>query len=76
MMDELIQRSRPADDVVKHILQEVENKVFYILPDREVKDYVSQRMEAVINQTPPHPHNIEKIMAALTTRVHKKIKAG
>ncbi|STX28729.1 oxidoreductase dehydrogenase, short chain [Legionella beliardensis] len=71
MMSHLIERSRPADDVAKHILNELEKKTFYILPDKEVKEYCTQRTEAIINQTEPHQHNIEKLIASLSNRALK-----
>ena len=64
----LIEHSRPAEDVAAFIMQEVDNKTFYILPDKEVKDYCDQRTKAIIEQADPHIHNIEKIMAALSKR--------
>ncbi|GGI81265.1 SDR family NAD(P)-dependent oxidoreductase [Legionella impletisoli] len=69
VMIDLIQRSRDPEEVANHVLAEIEKGVFYILPDREVKDYFEQRMRAIINQTAPHQHNLEKVMQALTRRV-------
>ncbi|WED43969.1 SDR family NAD(P)-dependent oxidoreductase [Legionella cardiaca] len=68
MVADLVARSRPAEDVASHIIKEVENKTFYILPDREVKDYCEQRARAIIEQTDPHPHSLEKIIASLSKR--------
>ncbi|KTD31914.1 SDR family NAD(P)-dependent oxidoreductase [Legionella maceachernii] len=66
---DLIARSRPAVDVAEHIVREVKNKTFYILPDREVKDYCEQRTKAIVEQTDPHQHSLEKIIASLSKRV-------
>lgn len=71
LMIDFIKRSRPAEDIAAHILAEVQKNTFYILPDREVKDYVEQRMNAIIQQTPPHQHNIERVMSALSKRINK-----
>ncbi|STX51252.1 oxidoreductase dehydrogenase, short chain [Legionella busanensis] len=68
MLKDLIERSRPAEDVAQYILYELEKKTFYILPDKEVKEYCQQRVEAIINQTEPHQHNIEKLIASLSER--------
>ncbi|KTD49990.1 oxidoreductase dehydrogenase, short chain [Legionella quinlivanii] len=68
MLSELIARSRPAEDVAEHIVKEVKNNVFYVLPDREVKDYCEQRTQAILEQTPPHQHSLEKILASLSRR--------
>lgn len=68
MVADLVARSRPADDVAEHIVREVENKTFYILPDREVKDYCEERTKAIIEQTEPYQHSLEKIIASLSKR--------
>ncbi|KTC85554.1 MULTISPECIES: SDR family NAD(P)-dependent oxidoreductase [Legionella] len=68
MVAELVARSRPALDVAEHIIREVKNNTFYILPDREVKDYCEQRAKAIIEQTEPHRHSLEKIIASLSKR--------
>ena len=68
MMSDLIERSRPADDVASHIMREVNNNQFYILPDKEVKDYCEQRTKAIIEQHPPHEHTLERIIASLSAR--------
>ncbi|KTD18564.1 oxidoreductase dehydrogenase, short chain [Legionella lansingensis] len=68
MVADLVARSRPAEDVAQHIIKEVESKTFYILPDREVKDYCEQRMQAIIEQQDPHHHSLEKIIASLSKR--------
>ncbi|KTC74674.1 short chain dehydrogenase [Legionella birminghamensis] len=68
MLSELIARSRPAEDVAEHIVKEVKNNVFYILPDREVKEYCEQRTQAILEQTPPHQHSLEKIVSSLSRR--------
>lgn len=68
MLGELIARSRPAEDVAEHIIREVEKNTFYILPDREVKEYCQQRTNAVTEQRQPHQHSLEKIIATLSKR--------
>ncbi|MFV0821654.1 SDR family NAD(P)-dependent oxidoreductase [Tatlockia micdadei] len=72
MVADLIARSRPASDVAEHIVREVKNKTFYILPDREVKEYCTQRTTAIIEQTEPHQHSLEKIIASLSKRALKE----
>ncbi|MFC3907763.1 SDR family NAD(P)-dependent oxidoreductase [Legionella dresdenensis] len=68
MLSELIGRSRPAEDVASHIIAEVEKNNFYILPDKEVKDYCASRSQAIVEQTEPHQHSLEKIVASLSRR--------
>ncbi|KTC94173.1 SDR family NAD(P)-dependent oxidoreductase [Legionella erythra] len=72
MLEELIARSRPAEDVAEHILNEVEKGTFYILPDREVKEYCEQRTRAIVEQQPPHQHSLEKIIASLSHRAAQR----
>lgn len=68
MFCDLIARSRPAEDVAEHLIREVEKNTFYILPDKEVKEFCLQRAEAIANQTAPHQHSLEKIVASLSKR--------
>lgn len=68
MVGGLMERSRPAEDIATCIMREINNKTFYILPDKEVKDYCEQRTNAIINQSAPHEHSIEKIIASLSKR--------
>ena len=68
MLGDLIARSRPAEDVAEHIINEVEKNTFYILPDREAKEYCQQRTTAIVEQTPPHQHSLEKIISVLSKR--------
>ena len=68
MMSALIERSRPAEDVANHIMREISKKTFYILPDKEVKDYCEQRAKAIVEQRDPHEHNLERIIASLSAR--------
>jgi len=68
MMSRLLERSRPAEDIADYVLREVKKKTFYILPDKEVKDYCEQRTQAIIHQSPPHEHSLEKIIATLSLR--------
>jgi NAD(P)-dependent dehydrogenase (short-subunit alcohol dehydrogenase family) len=68
IMKSLLSRARPADDVADEIMKQLIEKQFYILPDKEVKDYVEQRSLAIINQTAPHHHSVEKVMSALFKR--------
>lgn len=72
MMNSLVERGRPASDIAEHILREVEKKQFYILPDKEVKEYCEQRTKAIIEQKIPHRHSLEHIITKLSERVIKK----
>jgi len=68
LVAQLIARSRSSDELAAHILHEVEKKTFYILPDKEVKAYCEERTKAIIEQTDPHQHSLEKIINALSKR--------
>lgn len=68
MVTDLIARSRPPEDVAELIIRDVEKNIFYILPDKEVKDYCQQRTNAITEQTKPHQHSLEKIIVSLSKR--------
>ena len=60
----LLSHSRPAADVANHIVNQAEQKQFYILPDKEVKDYCEQRTKNLLLQENPDLNNIEKLMCS------------
>jgi len=64
----LMEHSRPAEDVAECILREVKKKTFYILPDHEIKHDCEERTKAIVGQTKPYEHGLEKILAALCKR--------
>jgi short-subunit dehydrogenase len=68
MLSALVDRSRPAEEVADYIMRQAELKQFYILPDKEVKDYCEQRTQAIIEQRTPYQHSVEKIIASLSER--------
>ena len=61
----LMTQGHPAEDLAQCIISEIKNKNFYILPDKEVKTYCEQRSQAILNQTLPYQHNVEKILDSL-----------
>ncbi len=67
-LNTLLSHSRPAIDVATHIVNEVEQKRFYILPDKEVKGYCEERTNAIVHQEEPHINNIEKLVSSLIKR--------
>ncbi len=73
MVSDLIERSRPAEDVADFILRKVKDNTFYIMPDKEVKDYCEQRTKAIIEELPPHHHSLEKIIASLSKRAKSTV---
>lgn len=68
LLTDLISSARSAIDVAEQIIKQLESGIFYILPDKEVKNYCEQRNKAIINQNEPHQHNIEKIISSLSQR--------
>ncbi|KTD40682.1 SDR family NAD(P)-dependent oxidoreductase [Legionella parisiensis] len=68
VLQSLLSHSRPAIDIAEHIVHEVDQKKFYIFPDKEVKGYCEERTKAMIVQENPHVTNIEKLMGALIKR--------
>jgi NAD(P)-dependent dehydrogenase (short-subunit alcohol dehydrogenase family) len=71
-LESLLAHSRPALEVALHIVQEVEKKCFYILPDKEVKGYCEERTNSIIRQENPHVNNIEKLMISLLRRKDRR----
>jgi short-subunit dehydrogenase len=65
MVGLLLEHGRPVEETAAYIMSAVHQKVFYILPDPEVKQYCEQRSQAIINQTLPHKYNFEKIFDSL-----------
>ena len=68
LMSSLIERSRPAAEVAAYIIKEAQKKTFYILPDKEVKDYCREKFTAMDEQKEPHAHNLEKLIHSLSKR--------
>lgn len=67
-LNALLGHSRPAMEVAAHIIEEVEQKKFYIFPDKEVKGYCHERTQSMIAQEDPHRNNVEKLMESLIRR--------
>jgi len=70
----LLSHSRPALDIAEHIVHEVEQKKFYIFPDKEVKGYCEDRNKALLLQESPHITNVEKIIGTLVKRQEARAK--
>jgi len=68
IMSALLERSRPAGEVAAYIIQEIMKKKFYILPDKEVKDYLSQKIDSIIKESDPHIHSLEKLINSLSKK--------
>lgn len=73
VLESLLSHSRPAIDIAKHIVREVEQKKFYILPDREVKGYCEERAKSIVLQEPPYINNLEKLMNSLMKRQSEEL---
>ncbi|HAT2065839.1 TPA: SDR family NAD(P)-dependent oxidoreductase [Legionella pneumophila] len=67
-LNSLLAHSRPAIEVAEHIVREVEQKRFYILPDKEVKGYCEDRTKAILLQENPHRNSVEQLMCSLLKR--------
>jgi NAD(P)-dependent dehydrogenase (short-subunit alcohol dehydrogenase family) len=67
-LNSLLGHSRPALEVAEHIIRDVEQKKFYIFPDKEVKGYCEERTKAMVAQEDPHVNNVEKLMGSLIKR--------
>lgn len=67
-LNSLLAHSRPAFEMAENIVQQVEQKKFYILPDEEVRTYAKQRVQAILEQENPHVNEVEQLMSSLLRR--------
>jgi len=67
----LLSHSKPAIEVAEYIVHAVEQKQFYILPDKEVKAYAEERTHALVLQEKPHMNTVEKLLGSLVRRKKK-----
>ncbi|MGV3740545.1 MAG: SDR family NAD(P)-dependent oxidoreductase [Gammaproteobacteria bacterium] len=65
ILKRIMEYSHSPDTAAKSIMSQIQQKLFYILPNEEVKQYCEQRTQAIINQTLPHEHRVEKIFKSL-----------
>lgn len=70
-MEKLLKRSRSAKEVAEIIMEGINKNQFYILPDKEIKNYCADRTAAILEQTKPDEHGLEKMMNVLIKRVKK-----
>lgn len=71
LLTSMVSHSRSAEAVAAAIMREIIQKKFYILPDKEVKNYCEARVEAIVAQNPPSEHSLEKVIAALSLRAEQ-----
>lgn len=64
----LMTQARPAIDIAESIINQLDHRIFYILPDKEVKNYCQQYTDALVNQQMPAVHGVEKLMGSLINR--------
>lgn len=64
----IMAQARPAMDVAESIINQFDKGIFYILPDREVKNYCQNYMQAIVDQGSPYQHGIEKLINSLIKR--------
>lgn len=64
-LEGLMSNGRSAEEVADFVMRDIKNKVFYILPDQEIKHQCEQRTQAIIDQTMPYEHSLEKVFSAL-----------
>ncbi|MDP3705079.1 MAG: SDR family NAD(P)-dependent oxidoreductase [Legionellaceae bacterium] len=65
LLGHITMHGRAAGDTAEAIMQGIKNKAFYILPDQEVRHYCEQRTIAILEQTEPYEHSVEKILQSL-----------
>ncbi len=67
-LNKMLAHAKNPTDVANHIADEIEREIFYILPDKEVKNYNEEKAEAISGQQNPVPHSVEKLMKVLAER--------
>lgn len=67
-LNTLLAHARPPQEVAEYIVQQAEQKQFYILPDKEVKGYCEGRTQAIVMQETPYISSIEKLIGSLIKR--------
>lgn len=67
-LNNLLSYSRPANEVAEQIFRAVEQKQFYIFPDKEVKAYCLDRVQAMVQQEKPFRTNVENLLSSLVKR--------
>jgi short-subunit dehydrogenase len=67
-LQEAVSYARSVKEVANLIIDAIEKKYFYILPDKEVNEYSNQRVEALVSQSFPPKHTLEKLMLKLSKR--------
>ena len=61
ILGRVMEYGHSPEAAAQSILAQIQEKLFYILPNEEVKKYCEQRTQAILQQTHPHEHRLEKI---------------
>lgn len=70
-LNSFMAHSKPALELAHQIINDVEQKKFYIFPDKEVKVYAKERIESMLNQEQPKINAVEQLMGSLIRRNEK-----
>ncbi|MBN9231339.1 MAG: short-chain dehydrogenase [Legionella sp. 40-6] len=71
-LHQYMSHSRPALEVARDIIHQVAQKKFYIVPDKEVKNYAEDRIKHLLLQDGPHGNDVQKIISSLYKREQKR----
>ncbi len=66
-MQQWMQYGSETLDVANDIMHGIANKLFYILPDRSIKNDVDARLQAVLAQKAPYEHRWQKLFNTTAT---------
>ena len=65
VLNRVMEYSHSPTEAAQSILAQIHKKLFYILPNEEVKQYCEQRTQAILKQSQPHEHRLERIFNSL-----------
>ena len=72
LLNRSLEDAQSPEDVAAIIMHGVAQKIFYIFPDAEVKRYCEEYKNALMDQSAPHEHELEKLFQSLSRHAKKR----
>lgn len=72
LLNRSLQDAQSSQDVAAVIMQGIADKLFYIFPDAKVKRYCEEYQNALMEQSAPHEHELEKLFQSLSRHAAKR----
>ena len=72
LLNRSLEEAQSSQEVAALIMQGIADKLFYIFPDTNVKSYCEAYQNAVVAQTAPHEHELEKRFQTLSRHAAKR----